>query len=199
MVRQYDPDRPVPEALVRACLANAIRAPSAGFTQGWDFLVLSTPEQRATFWGATTDPDAPVDSWLAGVRTAPVLVLCLADRQAYLDRYAEPDKGASDRSEARWPVPYWDVDTGMAALLIMLTAVDLGLGTLFFGVPATRHTGVLSVFGVPPARRIVGVVSLGYAVPHPRGASLRRGRREVDEVAHWGRWAARPQDPGARR
>lgn len=188
MVRQYDPDRPVPEALVRACLANAIRAPSAGFTQGWDFLVLSTPEQRATFWGATTDPDAPVDSWLAGVRTAPVLVLCLADRQAYLDRYAEPDKGASDRSEARWPVPYWDVDTGMAALLILLTAVDHGLGGCFFGVPPQRHEALKEAFGVPSGRRVVGVVSIGYAAPGPKSPSLRRGRRGVEQVTHWGRF-----------
>jgi carbon monoxide dehydrogenase subunit G len=33
-----------------------------------------------------------------------------------------PDKGWTDRDEARWPVPFWQIDTGMAALLILLTA-----------------------------------------------------------------------------
>ncbi|MEI2732285.1 MAG: nitroreductase family protein [Dermatophilaceae bacterium] len=192
MVRRYDPDRAVPDALLVACLANAVRAPSAGFTQGWDFLVLREPSERAAFWAATDSGDPP-DSWLAGIQTAPVLLVCLSDPQAYLERYAEPDKGWTDRSTAHWPIPYWDVDTGMAALLILLTAVDEGLGALFFGVPAQRHTAVKAAFGVPDTRRIVGVVSLGYAAAHPKSPSLRRGRREVGQVAHWGRWSARPR------
>lgn len=199
MVRRYDPDRPVPDALVRACLAHAVRAPSAGFTQGWDFLVLRSGAERETFWAATVDPDRPPDAWLAGVRTASVLVVCLSDRDAYLERYAEADKGWTDRSLDRWPVPYWDVDTGMAALLMLLTAVDEGLGALFFGVPAHRHTAVLAAFGVPSSRRIVGVVSLGYAAAGPPSPSLRRGRRGIAQVAHWGHWdrrAARPGDAG---
>ena len=42
MVRNYDPDRPVPAAVVDRLLDHAIRAPSAGFSQGWGFLVLET-------------------------------------------------------------------------------------------------------------------------------------------------------------
>src|SRR5829696_5404316 len=124
MVRRYDPDRAVPREVVERCLANAVRSPSAGFSQGWDFLVLMTPTERDAFWRATTDPGAPSDPWLDGIRAAPVLVLCLSHKDAYLDRYAAPDKGWADRDEARWPVPYWDVDTGMASLLILLTATD---------------------------------------------------------------------------
>jgi hypothetical protein len=63
----------------------------------------------------------------------------LADPTAYLDRYAEPDKGWTDRSLDRWPIPYWDTDTAMAAMVVLLGAVDAGLGALFFGVPGTRH------------------------------------------------------------
>ena len=37
-------------------------------------------------------------------------------------------------------------------------------------------------------RTIVGVVSIGYAVPGPRSPSLRRHRRSGREVAHWGRF-----------
>jgi len=185
MVRQYDLDRPIPDEMVLTCLASAIRAPSAGFTQGWDFLVLREPAEREAFWAVTTEEGAP-DGWLRGVRTAPVLVVCLSDPDAYLDRYAEPDKGWTDRDEGRWPIPYWDVDTGMAALLILLTAVDQGLGALYFGVPGARHDALKQALGIPTRRRVVGVVSLGYAVPHPKSPSLRRGRRGLDQVAHWG-------------
>ena len=42
MVRDYDPDRPVPADVRERLLAHALRAPSAGFSQGWAFLVLET-------------------------------------------------------------------------------------------------------------------------------------------------------------
>src|SRR3954464_4258430 len=188
MVRRYDPDRPVPREVVQRCLANAVRSPSAGFSQGWDFVVLATPGERGAFWAATTQPDAPSDPWLDGIRAAPVLVLCLSHKDAYLDRYAAPDKGWTDRDEARWPVPYWDVDTGMASLLILLTATDEGLGSLFFGVPPERHAAVHEAFAIPAGRTIVGVVSIGYPAPDRRSPSLRRGRRSARDVAHWGRF-----------
>jgi nitroreductase len=188
MVRRYDPDRPVPLEIVERCLANAVRAPSAGFSQGWDFVVLAEDDDRDSFWRATTPGDGPSDSWLSGIRNAPLLILCLSDKDAYLDRYAEPDKGWTDRDERRWPVPYWDVDTGMAALLILLTAVDEGLGGLFFGVPPAHHDAVKVAFGIPSGRAIVGVVSIGYALPGPKSPSLRRPRRGVEDVAHWGRF-----------
>ena len=188
MVRRYDPDRPVPLEIVERCLANAVRAPSAGFSQGWDFVVLAEDDDRDSFWRATTPGDGPSDSWLSGIRNAPLLILCLSDKDAYLDRYAEPDKGWTDRDERRWPVPYWDIDTGMAALLILLTAVDEGLGGLFFGVPSAHHDAVKVAFGIPSGRAIVGVVSIGYALPGPKSPSLRRPRRGVEDVAHWGRF-----------
>lgn len=194
MVRRYDPDQPVPRDVVERCLANAVRAPSAGFSQGWDFLVLTTEPERDLFWRTTTDPGAPSDSWLSGIRQAPALIVCLSDKEAYLDRYAAPDKGWTDRDEARWPVPYWDIDTGMAALLILLTAVDEGLGGLFFGVPPTHHGAVKEAFGIPAARRVVGVVSLGHPLPGPRSPSLRRPRRSAADVAHWGRFGVAGSD-----
>jgi nitroreductase len=188
MVRTYEPDRPVPLELITRALDLATRSPSAGFTQGWDFVVLRTAAQRALFWAATTDPLADPDPWLQGMRSAPALILCLSDPNRYLDRYAEPDKGWTDRDENRWPVPYWDVDTGMAALLLLLSAVDNGLGACFFGVQPQDRAGVLEAFGAPADRRIVGVVSLGYAAPDRRSPSLRRGRRPLTEVAHDGRY-----------
>ena len=42
MVRRYDPERPVPDEVLAAVLENACRAPSAGFSQGWDFVVLTS-------------------------------------------------------------------------------------------------------------------------------------------------------------
>ncbi len=188
MVRDYDPSRPVPAEVVDRLLEHAIRAPSAGFSQGWAFLVLESADDRSLFWSVTTSEDAP-DGWLTRMSRAPLLVVVLSNKDAYLDRYAEPDKGWTDRDEARWPVPYWDVDAGMAALLMLLTAVDEELGACFFGVPAPRVGALRSAFGVPAGFRPVGVVSVGYPGKQDRRSpSLRRGRRGVDEVVHRGRW-----------
>ena len=198
MVRQYDPERPVPPEVIKAALRNAIRAPSAGFSQGWDFVVLTEPGERQAYWAATTDVDDDMDSWLEGMATAPALILCLSDEPTYLRRYAEPDKGWTDMDEARWPVPYWDIDTGMAALMILLTAVDEGLGGCFFGAPPETHEDVFEAFAIPHDRNLVGVVSVGYPVPHAKSGSLKRGLRGLDQVAHYGRFGLHsPADPAS--
>lgn len=193
MVRRFDPDRPVTPTALEAVLYAAQRAPSAGFSQGWDFVVLAEDQDRRRFWDATRDPDlppgAPPDGWLAGVSSAPILVLCLSDPDTYLDRYAEPDKGWTDRDPTRWPVPYWDVDTGMAAMLMLLAAVDQGLGALFFGIPPARHEAVRRAHGIPENRRLVGVVALGHELRRTEGSSRTRPRREVAEVVHWGHFS----------
>jgi nitroreductase len=173
---------------VQYLLNLAIRAPSAGHTQGWEFLVLDDITSREAFWAATTTD--PADSWLRGMQNAPVLVVCLSDKTAYLDRYAEPDKGWTDRSERHWPMPYWHIDTGMAALLLLLGAVDAGLAGCFFGVPVEAWPALRSRFAIPERLTPVGVVSLGYPAPDRRSPSLRRGRRGIDQVAHFGSFPA---------
>lgn len=195
MVRNYTA-RPVPDEVLARVLGNAVRAPSAGFSQGWDFVVLREAREREAFWAATTDPGAEVDSWLRGIRSAPCLIVCCSSPGAYLDRYAEPDKGWTDRDAARWPVPYWDVDTGMAALLMLLTAVDEELAGLFFGIPVEHLDAVREALAIPADRNLVGVVALGYGAPDRKSPSLRRGRRQVAEVAHAGRFGA-PLDLGS--
>ena len=187
MVRRYDPERAVPEAALEAVLAAALRAPSAGFSQGVSLLVLTERADRDAFWAATADGPS---RWLDGIRTAPVLVGVWTSREAYLDRYAEPDKGWSDRDPARWSAPYWFVDAGMAAMASLLSAVDTGLGACFFGVPPARVDAVRTAFGVPADQLSVGMLSLGYpaADARPGGSTKRRLRRPGAELVHRGRW-----------
>jgi nitroreductase len=191
MIRDFEPDRPVPPLLRDRLLEHAIRAPSAGFSQGWAFLVLETPQERERFWRSTTsaEDEARMSDWLTRMRRAPLLIVPLSHKQAYLDRYAEPDKGAVDKDEARWPVPYWDIDTGMAALLILLTVVDEGLAACFFGIEPPAHPRFHAEFGVPDEYTAIGCVAVGYpGASDRRSPSLRRGRRGLEEVVHHGRW-----------
>ncbi len=188
MVRDYDPDRPVPVEVRDRLLEYAIRAPSAGFSQGWGFLVLAEPADRDRFWAATTDPGGEPDSWLAGMRRAPLIVVPHSNRDVYLDRYAEVDKGWVDRDESRWPVPYWDIDAGFASLLVLLGVVDEGLGACFFGIPPAYTASYRAAFGVPASYTPIGAITVGYPAPDRRSPSLRRGRRPVGDVVHYGQW-----------
>jgi nitroreductase len=193
MIRRYDPDRPVDEEVVDRMLANAVRAPSAGFSQGWAFLVLDRADDVARFWAATS-PGGPEDGepsgWLRGMQTAPLVVVPLSHKDAYLDRYAQPDKGWTDRDEARWPVPYWHIDTGMASLLILQTAVDEGLGACFFGIPPERIAAFREEFAVPESYTPIGAITVGHRVDDAgaKGSPTRRARRTPAEVVHRGGW-----------
>jgi len=189
MVRRYDTSRPVPPEIVDRIVHNALRAPSAGFSQGWGFLVLDDPADITRFREAVRSELDP-DGWFAAQVQAPLLIIPHSNKDAYLDRYAEPDKGWTDRDEARWPVPYWDVDTGMAALLMLLGATDRGLASCFFGVPPERWDALRAAFDVPERLRPVGVVSLGHPAPDVRSPSLRRGRRSAADVVSYGSFGA---------
>ncbi|PJI93715.1 nitroreductase family protein [Luteimicrobium subarcticum] len=188
MVRRYS-DAPVDPRVVERALHNAQRAPSAGFSQGWGFLVLDQAADVRRFWEATADTSRP-DAWLTGMMRAPVVVIPCSSKAAYLERYAEPDKGWTDRDESRWSKPFWDMDVAMASLLILQTAVDEGLGALFFGIPPEADAAVRAAFGIPDDHDPVGAITLGHpeAGTPVRGSAARRPRRPADDVVHRGRW-----------
>ena len=186
MVRHFDP-RPLPAEVLDRILHNATRAPSAGFSQGLDLVVLEGPEAVRGFWRATADPRFATPYSTA---EPPVIVLVLSDKQAYLDRYRAPDKaGLGMDVEAGWPVPYWDMDAAMAVMLMLLAAVDEGIGAWWFGV-FHGAGALLHDLGVPEGRRLVGAVALGHpaADDHPGGSARTRPRRPLDQVVHRGRW-----------
>jgi nitroreductase len=187
MVRRYA-DRPVDPAVVDRMVEHAQRAPNAGFTQGWAFLVLDTPEDVALFWEATGAEPGTSNAWLDGMRTAPVVVVPLTSKSAYLDRYAQPDKGWTDRSEDRWPVPYWWVDAGMAALLVLQTAVDEGLGACFFGIPGGHLASFRDAFDIPDDHAPVGAITVGHRVADSGSAGSPARRERRTDVVHRGRW-----------
>jgi len=188
MVRSYDATRPVPAGAVQAVVSAALGAPSAGNTQGVSLLLLHGTLETDRYWATTSGSGEP-DRWLRGMRSAPVLVLVWASAEAYLDRYAEPDKGWTDRDPARWSAPYWYVDAGMASMAALLAAVDGELGACFFGIPPERVPAVRQAYGVPAEQLSVGVISLGY--PDPTISTRRLGpRRTRNERVHTGRWQA---------
>jgi nitroreductase len=192
MVRDFD-GRPVDAAVLRGVVDAACRVPSAGFTQGTSFLVLEGSD-ATEYWDITlTQSKRAMFPW-PGLLRAPVLILPLADADAYVDRYAEPDKAATGLgvSADAWSVPYWWVDAGLAVQALLYGAVDAGLGALFFGI-FDHEPAVLAHFGVPPHLRAVGTVAIGHPTvgatrSGPEGSAATRARRSFDSQVHFGHW-----------
>lgn len=180
MVRTFTGE-PVPARSLDRILGNAVRGPSAGFSQGQSFLVLTEAGDRAKFWAVAGAAVAE------SAQTAPLVVVPMSCKRVYLDRYAQPDKGWTDRDEARWPVPFWHIDTGMAALLILQTAVDEGLGAVYFGIVPEAVPPFLETFGVPDDQEPIGAIAVGYDAGAEK-RDLRSRRRSLDDVMHYGRW-----------
>jgi nitroreductase len=193
MIRNYA-DTPVDPEVVERALRNATHAPSAGFSQGWGFLLLDTPDDVRRWWQVTTEPDDLVDpdDWLTGMMRAPVVIVPCSSKAAYLRRYAEPDKGWTEQSTDPWPVPFWHMDAAMASLLILQTAVDAGLGGCFFGIPVEKDAAVREEFGIDPDFDPVGVITLGHRVADSGtlGSPARRRRKTLEDVVHRGNWSA---------
>jgi nitroreductase len=185
MVRRYDEERPVPPEVVERLVSAALRAPSAGFVQGWGFLVLSTPEDVERFRRAAT-PESDPDRWFAANVRAPLIIVPHSNQSAYVARYNQPDKGLDKRADPSWSAPYWDIDAGFASLLILLAAVDESLGACFFGLPPERIDAYRDAFGVPDEFRPIGAISIGYPAEPARDISA--DRKPLDEVVHRGRW-----------
>ncbi len=189
MTRHFT-DQPVEVGVLDELLSAALRAPSAGFAQGVELLVLTSPSSRALFWESIGDQIwRQTSASAAGLMPAPVLIVPLASARSYLDRYSRDDKVNSSlyQKEAEaWPVPYWLIDAGFAAMTILLGAADVGLGALFFQLQG-REANLCNQFSIPPDYEPIGAIALGYPAAHPlnRSRAVRRSLHEVTHREHW--------------
>jgi len=170
---------------VNRILRLAQHAPSAGFSQGSAFIVVTKPETRlriAELQGENGYVAAGFDRWIS---EAPVdLVACVSEK-VYHDRYNEPDK-LRDGKEINWPTPYWFFDIGAGCMVALLAAVDAGLAAAFSGV--VNVGGMRTLLGIPSHFHPVGVISIGHPMKDVKSPSLKRGRRSFGEFVHYERW-----------
>jgi nitroreductase len=187
MTREFS-DTPLDQQLVADLVDTARRAPSAGYSQGVHFIVL-TGDAVAAFW-QTTDAEAWFATTREGILHAPVIVLPIADPDAYTSRYAESDKaGHGLEIAANWPVPFWLTDTAMAVQNLLLLIEAQRLGALYFGI--FRNVDVLFAdLGVPEGMLSVGALALGHraTIDRPSGSAVTRPRRSTTEVVHNNNW-----------
>jgi nitroreductase len=185
MVRHFS-DAPVAPEVVDRILDLARHAPSAGFTQGQSFVVVTRPELKreiARLCGEEGYVESGFHPFISG---APILLIPCTSEAAYHRRYREPDKLRDDGGEIEWPVPYWHMDIGCAVMIVLLAAVDEGLAAGFAG--AHDLEGLRALLGIPAEVTPVGVIPIGHRAPDRPSPSLKRGRKPEAEYVHREGW-----------
>lgn len=185
MVRNFS-DRGVDPEAIERILDLARRGPSAGYTQGQSFLVVTQPETKASIAQLCGEAEYLAKGFDPFISGAPALIIPCTSEAAYHRRYQEPDKTGDDGAEIEWPVPYWFMDVGCAVMLILLGAVDEGLAAGFAG--AHDLDALRQLLGIPADVTPVGVIPIGHPAPDKRSPSLRRGRKPKEEVIHHESW-----------
>lgn len=150
-------DQPVEPEKIDKLLRAAMQAPSAANQQAWEFIVVQDRENLKMV--AETSPYAKPAAGSA------VTFVLLAD-------------------ENKMKVPTgWEQDMGAAAENMLLEAVHLGLGGVWFGVATAEPVvqNVRKLFALPDNIRPFAFISVGY----PDGQKNQFvDRYQVDRVHH---------------
>ncbi|MFQ6134185.1 MAG: nitroreductase family protein [Nitrososphaerales archaeon] len=161
-VRSFRSDDVEQEKVLRI-LQDAIRSPSAGNLQSWEFILVRDEGVKKRLAEAALDQDF--------IAEAPVVLVVCADAERSGWRYGE--RGRSF---------YCLIDTSMASMIILLSAVEEGLGACF--VAAFDDREVSEILSLPKKIRPIGIIPLGYSGEAPDITS----RMPLDRVLHIERW-----------
>lgn len=185
MVRNFT-EQPVAPEVIDRLLSLARHAPSAGFTQGQSFVVVTRPELKQAIAELCGEQGYVAGGFDPFISRAPVLVIPCTSEAAYHNRYREADKLKADGTEIDWPVPYWHMDIGCAVMVLLLAVTNEGLAAGFAG---THQLDKLrELLGIPAEVMPVGVIPIGHPAPDVRSPSLRRGRKADSEYVHYEQW-----------
>jgi len=171
---------------VERIVRQAQRAPSAGFSQGVSFVLVTESAMRKRLAEVAGEEEYAAAGFQAFISTAPVQVVICTTENVYHERYQQEDKLDEAGEEIEWPVPYWHTDAGCALMLLLLSAVNEGLQTAFVGFPALAR--VRDVLGIPESVTPIGVALIGHGTTDVPSPSLKRGRHELSQVPHRERW-----------
>jgi nitroreductase len=176
---------PVPDEVVHKLIELAQHAPSAGFSQGVEYLVIKDPENKKKIGGEQEITPAGFHNFIS---YAPVLIIILVSEAIYHRRYQEPDKIQKDGTEITWATPYWFFDAGATVMIMLLAAIDMGYAAAFTGVHTIDFSKLRQLLNIPEEYHPVGLISLGRPAPDKKSPSLKRGRRKFEDVAHFEKW-----------
>ncbi len=162
MVRSFKPT-PVPEEKIWKILRNAVRAPSAGHLQPWDFVIVKDPDTKRRLARAALNQTF--------IQEAPVVIVACANTRRSATRYGERGIGF-----------YSLIDTAFASLIILMTAVNEGIGASFVG--AFHDEEFSEILELPDYIRPVGIINIGLPSEEP----TRLDRIPLENLVHHEKW-----------
>ena len=141
-VRKFT-DEPLTDAQLEQLLRAAMRAPSAGNEQPWDFIVVKSKETMEKI-RAFHIYSTPLDT------AACAIVVC------------------GDQKKERFP-GYWVQDCSAATQNLLLEAVHLGLGAVWMGVypMQDRVADCQKLFHLPEHVLPLGIIAVGHPAEAP--------------------------------
>lgn len=184
MVRHFT-DEPVAPEVVDRILELARHAPSAGFTQGQAYVVVTRADLRREIARLAGEEEYVTGGFHAFVSEAPVLVIPCTSEAAYHRRYQEPDKVREDGTEIAWPVPFWHMDVGCSIMTLLLAVVNEGLAAGYVGLELAPLRALL---GIPEEWTPMGAIPIGHPAPDVPSPSLKRGRTPDEFYIHRETW-----------
>jgi nitroreductase len=159
-VRQFE-GRPLAETDLDRILEAGRRAPSSRNWQPWDFIVVTERAQLIDL----------AKVWRGGAH--------IAESSATVAFVLEESDDPRVRETARF-------DVGQAAMQMMITAADLGIGS---GHSAVGDQDLARrLLGFPEDRFAAFMIDFGYPADRPLAPIRNPNRRPFEEVVHRGRW-----------
>ena len=211
-IRRFKPD-PVPETVLTAILDAAIRAPSAGNSQNWVFLVVQDAEQRRKL-GLLYRKASDIASAMYAARGRPphlteeqfrrlmssgsflwdhladapvILVPCQTQPKIPPPEALPPDMRARHLEEQRYVERIRGASIYPAVQNVILACRAFGLGTTITTNHIRCEDEVKAVLGVPDDVQTFALMPIGY----PLDSFGPVVRRPVAEVVYADRWARR--------
>ena len=162
MVRSFK-DRQVDDVQILKLLKNAHRAPSAGFLQQQELVVIKNKETKAKLAEASVGQDF--------IAQAPVVIVVCSNTDRVVKRYG--DRGVNF---------YSVIDGAFASMLILLTVVNEGLAACFVG--AFNDNEVSKILKLPKHVKPIGIIPVGYANEPPEKFE----RISLEEIVYYERY-----------
>lgn len=187
MIRHFTSEPVAPE-VINHLLELARHAPSAGFTQGQAFIVVTRSELRKAIGRLCGEEEYLSGGFHPFVSEAPVLFIPCTSEAAYHRRYQEPDKLLEDGTEIEWPIPYWHMDIGCAVMILLLAAVNEGLGAGYAGFSPEGLEELHKLLNIPDEVTPVGVIPIGHRAQDIPSPSLKRERKADADYIHREGW-----------
>jgi len=146
MIREYDYGKQISDKIIMKLIRNAHRAPSAGHTQVQEFIIVKDLAIKKKLRKAAVGQEY--------VEKAPVLIVVCSNTSRSISRYGNRGKQF-----------YSITDGAFASMLILLTAVNEGIGACFVG--AFEDNKVSAILELPEFVKPIGIICIGYPAKEP--------------------------------